>query len=181
MSAYTKKTYVNDTTPALSATNLNSTEQGIYDIHAELTAYYANTVGVVSYFAGSTPPTGWIKCNGAGLDTTAYAALYAVIGYTFGGSGATFNIPDLRGLFIRGWDHGVGRDSGRAFGSYQADTIGYHRHSFTDELYVGNQLLPNATLAQPYNASTTTDTTTTVPASGEGRPKNVAMIACIKY
>ncbi|WP_197369874.1 phage tail protein, partial [Ralstonia pseudosolanacearum] len=64
--------------------------------------------GLIGYFARSTAPSGWLKANGAAVSRTTYAALYAEIGTTFGaGDGAaTFNLPDLRGEFLRGWDDG---------------------------------------------------------------------------
>jgi hypothetical protein len=42
------------------------------------------------------PPTGWLICDGAGYSTTTYANLFAAIGYTFGGSGGTFNVPNFK-------------------------------------------------------------------------------------
>lgn len=47
----------------------------------------ASDIGVVRSFAGTTIPDGWLACNGASLSTTTYADLFAVIGYTYGGSG----------------------------------------------------------------------------------------------
>ena len=81
--------------------------------------------GAVLYFAGQTAPSGWLKANGAAVSRTAYAALFAAIGTTYGaGDGSTtFNLPDLRGEFMRGWDDGRGIDRGRAFGSAQGDAI----------------------------------------------------------
>lgn len=78
--------------------------------------------GVVSMHAANTAPTGWLECDGAAVSRTTYAALFAVIGTTWGtGDGSTtFNVPDLRGEFVRGWDHGKGTDTGRAFASSQA-------------------------------------------------------------
>lgn len=80
--------------------------------------------GQVAFFARSTAPTGWLKANGAAISRTTYAALFAAIGATFGaGDGSTtFNLPDLRGQFPRGWDDGRGVDAGRAFGSAQEGT-----------------------------------------------------------
>lgn len=52
--------------------------------------------GALMQFAGSTPPTGFVLCDGTAYSTTTQAALFAVIGYTYGGSGTTFNVPDLR-------------------------------------------------------------------------------------
>lgn len=89
--------------------------------------------GSISAFARSSAPTGWLKCNGAAVSRTTYAALFAAIGTTFGaGDGSTtFNLPDLRGEFVRGWDDGRGVDSGRGFGTYQADMFLSHHHTAT--------------------------------------------------
>ena len=86
--------------------------------------------GAVLYFAGRTAPAGWLKANGAAVSRTAYAALFAAIGTTYGaGDGrTTFNLPDLRGEFIRGWDDGRGVDAGRVFGSAQAHALQSHQH-----------------------------------------------------
>lgn len=88
-------------------------------------------VGHVDIFAMSTPPTGYLVCNGAAVSRTTYAALFAAIGNTYGsGDGATtFNLPDLRGRFIRGWDSGAGLDPGRVFGSLQDDALESHTHT----------------------------------------------------
>ena len=89
--------------------------------------------GTVSMFARSTSPIGWVKANGAALSRTSYATLFAAIGTTFGvGDGSTtFNIPDLRGEFLRTWDDSRGIDAGRAFGSAQIEALKSHAHTFT--------------------------------------------------
>ena len=86
--------------------------------------------GAVLYFAGRTAPAGWLKANGAAVSRTAYAALFAAIGTTYGaGDGrSTFNLPDLRGECLRGWDDGRGVDAGRVFGSAQAHALQSHQH-----------------------------------------------------
>lgn len=68
----------------------------------------------VSFFARNTPPAGWLAANGAAVSRATYADLFAAIGTTFGaGNGtSTFNLPDLRGEFLRGWDNGRGVDTG---------------------------------------------------------------------
>ena len=88
--------------------------------------------GAVVAFAMPTPPTGWLKCNGQQVSRTTYRALFLAIGTIFGaGDGVnTFNLPDLRGEFIRGWDEGRGVDAGRGFGSWQADEFRSHNHTF---------------------------------------------------
>ena len=81
--------------------------------------------GAIQAFAMSTAPSGWLKCNGQAISRTTYAALFSTIGTTYGnGNGSTtFNVPDLRGEFIRGWDDSRGIDSGRTMGSTQADQM----------------------------------------------------------
>jgi microcystin-dependent protein len=87
--------------------------------------------GSLAWWPKNTPPTGWLERDGSAISRTTYAALFAVIGtdYGVGDGSTTFNIPDDRGLFIRGWDNGRGFDSGRVFGSYQADDIKSHLHT----------------------------------------------------
>lgn len=130
---------------------------------------------------GSTPPAGWLKANGAAVSRTAYAALFAVIGTAFGaGDGATtFNLPDNRGLFIRGWDDGRGFDSGRVLGSYQADQFQSHGHDFNGST-IG--VTSGGVSALQSNASVmTTGGPNSGSFGGETRPKNMAFMACIKY
>lgn len=79
-------------------------------------------VGSVVYFAANSIPIGYLKCNGALVSTTAYPRLFEVIGYTYGGSGNQFRLPDLRGEFVRGFDDGRGIDRNRIFGSTQNST-----------------------------------------------------------
>jgi microcystin-dependent protein len=87
--------------------------------------------GAVQLFAMNAVPTGWLECNGAAISRTTYANLFAVIGTTYGaGDGSiTFNIPDLRGEFVRGFDNGRGIDPGRALGSNQGQANQAHNHS----------------------------------------------------
>jgi microcystin-dependent protein len=61
--------------------------------------------GMVMYFANSTVPQGWFQCNGAAISRTNYPELFSAIGTVYGtGDGTTtFNLPDLRGQFVRGW------------------------------------------------------------------------------
>lgn len=86
--------------------------------------------GYAGYFAGTSAPAGWLKANGAALSRTLYADLFAAVGTTYGaGDGhSTFNLPDMRGEFVRGWDDGRGIDPGRVFGSVQSDNTRRHIH-----------------------------------------------------
>lgn len=71
--------------------------------------------GAVLPFAAETPPTGYLECAGQTLTISAYPALFNVIGNRYGGDGVTtFKLPDYRGEFLRGWDHGRGLDPNAA-------------------------------------------------------------------
>ncbi|KXG79242.1 phage tail protein [Pseudomonas mosselii] len=78
-----------------------------------------------------TAPSGTLRCNGAAVSRTTYAALFAAIGILYGtGDGATtFNLPDTRGLFTRDVDDGRGFDPGRVQGSVQSSQNLWHAHA----------------------------------------------------
>ena len=88
-------------------------------------------IGDIKTVATADAPKGWLKCNGATVSRTQYAALFAAIGTRFGvGDGSTtFALPDLRGEFVRGWDDGRKIDNGRALGSSQAGQNASHTHA----------------------------------------------------
>jgi|SRR3990167_4382519 len=136
--------------------------------------------GKVAAFARATPPSGWLKANGALVSRTTYAALFAAIGTTFGvGDGATtFGLPDLRGQFIRGWDDGRGLDAGRAIGSEQLDAIQSHNHT-VEAAGTGGP----GTYASGVNDTITARTTGNHSgrSADETRPRNIALLVCIKY
>ncbi|EFC9653552.1 phage tail protein [Escherichia coli] len=77
-------------------------------------------VGVPVPWPSATPPTGWLKCNGAAFSAEEYPELTKAY--------PTNKLPDLRGEFIRGWDDGRGVDAGRALLSLQNDSFEAHRH-----------------------------------------------------
>ena len=144
------------------------------------------SAGAVIYHASSTPPTGFIKANGASLSTSTYAALFAAIGYTFGGSGGSFNVPDLRGEFLRGWDDSRGVDSGRSFGSAQADEFKSHTHTGSSlaagTIWLSRYQLSGGTWPNERDGNTSgTGSPTGATGGTETRPRNVALLACIKY
>lgn len=105
------------------------------DIFSRAEARQLAPAGLLGHFARNTPPTGWLKANGAAVSRVAYAELFAAIGTTYGaGDGFnTFSLPDLRGEFLRGWDDGRGVDGGREFGSAQTGSIQSHAHSGSSE------------------------------------------------
>jgi microcystin-dependent protein len=63
---------------------------------SSLTGIEGVNTGIVVPWGSAVIPTGFLECNGASVSTSTYAALFAVIGYTYGGSGASFNVPDLQ-------------------------------------------------------------------------------------
>ena len=134
-------------------------------------------VGTVAYFAQDVPPFGWLKANGAAVSRTVYANLFAAIGERYGrGDGrTTFNLPDLRGEFIRSWDDGRAIDRNRALGSWQADEFRSHSHG------IGvNRMSDTDRGSNPSTVSVDT-VGQTDPAGGiETRPRNIALMACIK-
>lgn len=99
--------------------------------YTDAVAQNANPTGTVSAYAGSSQPAGFLFCRGQAVSRTTYARLYAAIGDTYGaGNGSTtFNVPDLRGEFIRGFDAGRGVDTGRVLGSAQAHMTASHTHT----------------------------------------------------
>jgi microcystin-dependent protein len=158
---------------------------------ANLTGISGIPSGTIIYHSTSTAPTGYLKANGASLSTTTYATLFAVIGYTYGGSGASFTLPDLRGQFIRSWaDNGTTYDTGRTFGSSQTDDFKNHQHEFGADDQVGPQGSYTNLGSFSYDATSTTsggggrlrtrDDTTNFGTT-ETRPRNIALLACIKY
>lgn len=150
--------------------------------------------GAVMHFAMNSPPTGWLKANGALVSRTTYADLFAAIGTTFGaGDGSTtFALPDLRAEFVRGWDDARGVDSGRAFGSAQSSQNLAHNHGVTDPGHTHTfSGLSNATGAISagsqwiFTPQATSSATTGISIQNSGgteaRPRNIALLACIKF
>jgi len=179
-------------------TNLN--------VYSKSESNAAGQPGAVTYFALTAAPQGWLKANGAAISRVAYANLFAAIGTTFGaGDGFTsFNLPDLRGEFLRGFDDGRGIDSGRAMGSWQADVFKSHNHGVNDpshshgySRFYGdppgiNQAHSNGSWAyasgsynmvanQENTAAASTGISIQNAGDIETRPRNIALLACIKF
>ena len=152
-------------------------------------------VGSIIYFAGDTPPAGYLQANGVMLDRVIYSALFSAIGtrYNQGNEPAThFRLPDLRGEFIRGWDAGRLVDSGRTLGSTQEhdwkgfwqtatganSSSGYSHY----DVYMGKTAYPNYTgrLFTGYWSNPSAHIGTAWDDS-EVRPRNVALMSCIKF
>jgi hypothetical protein len=121
---------------------------------------------IVAY-GGSVAPVGWLECNGQ--STAAYPILGSVVGAS---------VPDLRGEFIRGWDHGRGVDSGRSIRSYQADEFRSHNHS------MGGICYPHGPISDPPGGGNSHGhawPSTGNAGGNETRPRNIALMYIIKH
>lgn len=168
-------------------------------------------IGCVIAFPKNSIPDGWLKCNGASYSRTVYSKLFEKIGTAFTVTGATtsFNVPDLRGIFIRGWvdnrpettEKNVG--FGAKFGEIQQDQIQGHWHLFTkytdrngglpegNDMYgtagdgSGGFITSTTSLAYTKNAYSTDPNIVSYygsPRVGfETRPINMSLLYCIKY
>lgn len=172
-----------------------------------LTAPIGVPVGTVIAFAGQIasspwdPPSdyttnieqlGWILCDGRSCEVSKYPELFAVLGYLYGGKegDSEFNIPDYRGLFLRGVDNrskaqgGQDPDGPRQLGSFQKDALKTHQHTY-------NALQAMATPSeqgQAAGASSISTESTIDPikpetsiSPDETRPKNISVNYIIKY
>jgi len=200
----------------INVTGMNSTDLGLFRVKAgsstftgsveavsytgdgsQLTGIEGTQTGVVNHFAASSAPTGYLKANGATVSRSTYAALFAVVGEVYGaGDGSTtFEVPDLRGEFIRGWDDSRGIDASRVFGSNQSWAIenilgafGLIRvqlnNNWTDSGAVegtAGASSGDSNAGAANTANFTFDASRVVQTSTETRPRNVALLACIKF
>jgi microcystin-dependent protein len=203
---------------APTTNNMASTKKYVDDQIAAIPAAAAGVpAGSIIWTASPTTPTGYLQANGAAVSRTTYADLFTAIGTLYGaGDGSTtFNLPDMRGEFARGWDDGRGVDSGRSFGSNQSAMTGPHTHPVTDpghnhtgststagshshSLNVGNDTgggrlatwsgvgtSLSTQAAGDHTHSVTINSKVTGITIGnntgtETRPRNVALLACIK-
>ena len=168
------------------------------DLESRVSKLELTPSGMVAAFARNTAPNAnWLICDGRAVSRTTYANLFAAIGTTWGkGNGSTtFNLPDLRGVFLRGLDSGRGLDADRAFASYQEDAIRnitgkfsggeltcYHNSecSGTGAFYVtGEAWYRGSDDSSDSSAVFGFDASRVVPTASENRPKNVAVIYCI--
>lgn len=144
---------VNVTNGTLSVTNLVLNGNPISTLAAP--------VGSVTAYAGTVAPTDWMECNGASLLRSAYPALFAVISTNHGTADVShFNVPDLRGNFVRGWSHGSGTDPDRAtrtaptggnsgdnVGSIQLSASKTHDHTSSMTITATNAFATNTTIS----------------------------------
>ncbi|EOU5924276.1 phage tail protein, partial [Escherichia coli] len=137
-------------------------------------------VGVPVPWSSATPPTGWLKCNGAAFSAEEYPELAKVY--------PTNKLPDLRGEFIRGWDDGRGVDAGRQLLSSQGDAIrniegfadggiGMSFDAIRGAFYdagTRSARMPNNTTTIDKTDDLGFDASRVVPTANENRPRNIA-------
>jgi len=135
---------------------------------ANLTSIQGVNTGIVVPWGSASIPSGFLLCNGQSVSTTTYAALFAVIAYTYGGSGASFLVPDLRDRTVVGVSsanskalaQGIGANTvtptGNIAGSTGATTLATNQipsHTHTTPAGItnpgGNQMLNGAPLTLP--------------------------------
>ena len=137
-------------------------------------------VGVPVPWPSATPPTGWLKCNGAAFSSEKYPKLAKAY--------PTNKLPDLRGEFIRGWDDGRGVDAGRQLLSSQGDAIrniegfadggiGMSFDAIRGAFYdagTRSARMPNNTTTIDKTDDLGFDASRVVPTANENRPRNIA-------
>ena len=162
-------------------------------------------IGSIMAFAGQNEPLGWIECDGRSLSQNGSAsaswgafntaALFATVGTVWGSQGAgQFNIPDLRGIFPRGWNHGKSSGlydpdagsrlnqypsgaTGDSIGSYQADQFRSHTHS-VDGSGGGSPFQPMG--GGPYPEAYAPGSATGATGGSETRAKNASVMYVLR-
>jgi hypothetical protein len=160
-------------------------------------------IGTVSWFAASAAPTSYLECSGGVVAISDYTDLWYVIGTKFntGGEGAgNFRLPELRGEFIRGWDHGRGVDNGRTFGSWQKGSFTVANEYKSDNEVYGGSLVTRTSfevdlpilgfdkidianyngVSLNYSPGGNADLPGDYTTFGATRPRNVTLLPCIK-
>jgi len=193
-------------TGAPTTNNMAATKKYVDDEIAAIPSSDSVPAGTVIWTARSSAPTGYLKANGAAVSRTTYATLFSAIGTQFGaGDGSTtFNLPDLRGEFVRGLDDGRGIDAGRTLGSTQADQNKQHNHGgttstasltgtftpgthatnttgvFSDGGNVGSPETGDSNNGRRVDLDVSHSHTISNDGGTESRPRNVALLGCIK-
>lgn len=169
-----------------------------------LNVFTGNPVGAVIAWPGEVPPAGYLECAGQWLGEETYPDLFLVIGHRYESQVniGYFQLPDYRGEFLRGWDHGCGIDPGRSLGSQQEDAIREIEGriqstclpSFTDMIsltgsgaFVRSQENVSGYFAKQSGSAMTNSNpvvifkaSNVVPTAAENRPRNISVIYCVK-
>ena len=164
----------------------------------EMISTAAGTTGEILFWPHEDVPQNFLACDGGSHNAVTFGDLFAVVGYRYVGSGATFNVPDLRGEFVRGCANESGNDpdrtsrttsassgvdgvTGDAVGSKQLSKVGPHDHTFTAQQDIGNYTDNGGA---PDQRSTAQVRSTSQSGNGIGtetRSRNVYMQYIIRY
>lgn len=152
------------------------------EIEAMIAKASALPVGVMVPFPLGTVPPGYLEVDNSLFKDDLYPDLAAYLAKRFNVTGDAVGytrLPESRGEFFRGWDHGRGMDPGRAVGSYQADAFKSHTHTPPNQTGISSASVPTGAKSLGgnnydtlYNVGFTGDT--------ETRPRNLAVMWCIK-
>lgn len=150
--------------------------------------------GAVMPFAMNLAPSGWLAADGTAVSRSTYATLFAAISTTHGsGDGSTtFNLPDLRGIFVRGSGSQTisGVTYNKTFAAKEGDAFQGHRHNITPSGYgsayssgtvIGNYDVTSLAGTGQTTNPITDGTNGTPRTASETRPANIALLYCIKF
>lgn len=166
-------------------TPVNQGQINIGALVEELAALRSSTpIGAILPFPRAEVPAGYLELDGSVHSSAAYPDLSAYLdtAYNKGNEPAGyFRLPDYRGEFLRGWDHGRGVDVGRGVGSYQADELRSHDHlAYSIDKYSSPATLGASGAAAPHNIGNSSGIRTGMTGGSETRPRNLAVMWCIK-
>ena len=206
---------INASTDAIFKINVSQTQDYTFEVTPDFTTVntpliindrvedktgFIMPVGAIIPYGGATPPKGWLLCDGGGASTELYPDLFAAIGYAWGGSGNIFNLPDLRGRFLRGVSADTNNDPNKAtrvafypggnvgnnVGSYQLDEYGRHNHVatlFNDGPTVSSATSGTTASGRSFPTEFRTNSVLMTGNAGgdETRPRNAYVTYIIKY
>lgn len=157
-------------------------------------AITSNPIGTIIAYSVDNVPSGYLKCEGQAVSRTDYSDLFNIIGTTYGsGDGSTtFNVPDLRGEFLRGTGTATrNTGTGLAVGTHQDATLHTFVFANTDKnlLFSNYGRTPKATrmdtytteIGRNYWSPTGTQAGESMTSQYTSRPTNTAVLYCIKY
>lgn len=153
------------------------------EVEALIAKASALPVGSIVAFPVDAPPPGFLELDNSVKSSATYPDLSAYLGGKFnkGDEGVgNFRLPEARGEFLRGWDHGRGVDVGRAMGSRQADEIKAHAHATVYELVTDLFAAGTVTRNFVQDFGTQNNVQTNAAGGSETRPRNIAVMWCIK-
>lgn len=193
---------------AAVAREIQARSDGDSNLQTQISNLETVPAGTVFYTAATIRPAGYLVADGSWVQKASYPKLLQAIGGTYGETLTTFRLPDLRGEFVRGADHGRGVDANRQVGTYQGANVPKHYHGTGQFTYRGDDwlmmilrpwagqsfkarycsgderwksgapILNTSGSGEEYIATATTDN---FDQPGEIRPRNIALLPIIKY